>query len=169
MSSDTSGDIAGLASGAVREAKDLASAAGEAVKDEAKSFRSYATDKMSEVAEEKKQAAAETIGEFANAIRRAADDLSGRDRSAASQLVGKAADGLERFSRAMAEKRPEELLESARSFGRRNPGTLLFTSVLVGMAVGRVLRSSAPASKGDGRSAGGTSAADPSPALSAEL
>jgi hypothetical protein len=56
--------------------------------------------------------------------------------------VGQAADGLERLSLSLADKRPEELLDGVRDFGRKHPLAFIAGGVLVGVALGRFVRSS---------------------------
>ena len=66
-----------------------------------------------------------------HAIRRAGDELAASDQSPASRLVRQAADGLENFSRSLSDKQPEDLLNSVRDFGRRNPMAFIGGAVLV--------------------------------------
>lgn len=106
----------------------------EAVKQEASSF----ADKARHQADEKKEQGAATIGDFAEAIRRAGDELRDRDQSMGAQLAQQAADGLAGLSRSLSNKSPEEMLRSAREFGRDNPGAFFAASVLAGVALGRV-------------------------------
>jgi hypothetical protein len=62
----------------------------------------------------------------------------------AARLVSRAAEGLEDVSRTLADKRPSEMVDGLRDFGRRNPTAFLAGSVLLGVALGRFLRSSKP-------------------------
>jgi hypothetical protein len=133
--------------GGTTSPKELAAKAAQTVKQEAQSFASSAQDKAKDRVEQTKDTAIRTLGDFANAVRKAGDELSQSDQSAAGRLVKKAADGLEGFSRSVADKRPEELLDSVREFGRRNPTAFIAGAVLVGLAVGRFIKSS-----GDGGS-----------------
>ena len=80
--------------------------------------------------------------DFASAIRKAGEDLSQHDQSLAAKMIKQAADGLEGVSRSLSDKRPEELLDAARAFGRDNPAAFGAAAVLAGLAVGRFLRSS---------------------------
>lgn len=123
-------------------AKEAASKAAQTVKQEAATFAAEAKDKAAEQIEQHKETATRTLGDFADAIRRAGEELSTKDQSMASRLVQQAADGLEGFSRSVSDKRPEELLDAVRDFGRRNPTAFVAGSVLVGLALGRFLRSS---------------------------
>ena len=130
---------AGEGQGSPRE---MAGAAAQTVKQEAANFASSAKEKAAGQIDQHKETATRTLGDFANAIRKAGDELSQSDQSMASRLVQQAADGLEGLSRSVSDKRPEELLDAVRDFGRRNPAAFVAGSVLVGLAVGRFLRSS---------------------------
>src|SRR4051812_1871070 len=123
-------------------AKDMALAAVDTVKQEAASFAEVSKDKLLDKVEEKKQVATATLGDFANAIRTAGEELSRSDQSMAARLVKQAADGLEELSRSVTDKGPGEMVEAVRSFGRNNPTAFIAGSVLVGLALGRFLRSS---------------------------
>lgn len=123
-------------------AKERLSQAGQALKGEAQSFAEDARGQASERAETAKTQVGSTIHTFADAIRKAGDDLGDHDQTFAARLVREAADGLEGFSRALSEKRPEEMLDTVRDFGRRNPAAFVAGSVLVGLAVGRFFRAS---------------------------
>jgi hypothetical protein len=81
------------------------------------------------------------LGDFASAIRKAGDDLAQNDQSVAGKMVKQAADGLESFSRSLSDKRPEELLNAVRDFGRENPAAFIAGSVLLGIAIGRLAKS----------------------------
>lgn len=128
--------------------KEMASNAAQTVKQEAATFAAEAKDKATEQIAQHKETATRTLGDFADAIRKAGEELSGKDQSMASRLVQQAADGLEGFSRSVSDKRPEELLDAVRDFGRRNPTAFVAGSVLVGLALGRFLRSSGEGSDG---------------------
>lgn len=122
--------------------KEMVASATQTVKQEAQSFAAEAQDKARDALEQKKATATRTLGEFANAVRKAGDELARGDQSMAGRLVLQAADGLEGLSRSVADKRPEEWLDGMRDFGRRNPTAFIAGSVLVGIALGRFLRSS---------------------------
>jgi hypothetical protein len=129
--------------------KEMAAAAAQAVKQEAQSFAASAQDKARDKVEQTRDTATRTLGDFANAVRKAGDELSQSDQSMASRLVQKAADGLEGLSRTVSDKRPEELLDAVRDFGRRNPTAFIAGSVLVGLAIGRFIKSSGESRRPD--------------------
>ncbi|HEY8572968.1 hypothetical protein [Phenylobacterium sp.] len=139
---DAAGGWNGAATSQGASPKEMASSAAQTVKQEAATFAADAKDKASQHIEQHKETATRTLGDFADAIRRAGEELSNKDQSVASRLVQQAADGLESFSRSVSDKRPEEMIEAVRDFGRRNPTAFIAGSVLVGVALGRFLRSS---------------------------
>jgi hypothetical protein len=114
------------------------------VRDEAHSFTSSARQQAASRVEQRKQKVTGTIHDFADAVRRAGDELNQRDQTMAARLVSRAAEGLEDVSRTLADKRPSEMVDGLRDFGRRNPTAFLAGSVLLGVALGRFLRSSKP-------------------------
>jgi hypothetical protein len=116
--------------------------AGTTLKHEARTFAHVAQDRVRAEAQRGTQAAGRTLGDFANAVRRAGDELGQADQSPASRLVLKAADGLETFSRSLADKDPGDLLNAVRDFGRRHPAAFIGGAVLAGLALGRFARSS---------------------------
>ena len=125
-----------------RSPKEMAQDAAQTVKQEAASFAEGAREKAVDAIDRRKETASRTLGDFANAIRRAGDELDQSDQSMATRMVRQAADGLEGFARSVADKRPEEMLEAVREFGRRNPTAFIAGSVLAGIAIGRFFRSS---------------------------
>ena len=122
--------------------KDMASAAVQTVKAETASFAAAAQDKMGEKVTQQTAAATQTLGDFASAIRRAGDDLAQHDQSVAGRVVKQAADGLEGLTRSLSDKKPEELLDAVRDFGRQNPAAFIAGSVLLGVTLGRLAKSS---------------------------
>jgi hypothetical protein len=121
--------------------KDLAASAISTVKEEAASFAGSAKEKVAEKVGEKQEVATQTLGAFATAIREAGDNLAQNDQSLAGKVVKQAADGLESFSRSISDKRPEDLLNAVRDFGRNNPAAFIAGSVLLGIALGRLAKS----------------------------
>lgn len=129
-------------SGRTTKAKQAARQAGEAIKTEAQSFAQTAQERLRGEAQKRTETATKTLGDFAGAIRRAGDELSQNDHSPAAKLVTQAADGLERLSLSLADKQPEDLLNDVRDFGRKHPMAFIAGGVLVGLALGRFVRSS---------------------------
>lgn len=123
--------------------KDAASHVMHTAQHEAGNAASSVQDKAKDSIEQGKQAASHTLVDFAGAIRKAGDELAQHDQSMAGRLVKQAADGLENLSHAVADKRPDELIDALRDLGRRSPGAVLAGSVLIGLALGRFAKSSA--------------------------
>jgi hypothetical protein len=124
--------------------KDMAVAAGQTVQQEVASFASAAEEKAHAQAQSATESATRTLGEFASAVKKAGDELSQHDQSLVGKMVKQAGDGLENLARSLADKSPEDLIEAARDFSRRNPAAFIAGGVLLGLAAGRFLRSSAP-------------------------
>ena len=91
---------------------------------------------------QQRETAAKAMTVFAAAIRKAGQELAQHDQSLAARMIKQAADGLEDISRSVMNKKPEELLDAGRQFGRDNPVAFGAAAVLAGLAVGRFLRSS---------------------------
>lgn len=112
------------------------------VREEAATFASSAKEKAIGQVEQKQAAVTGAIGDFADAVRKAGDELTDRNQTLAAQVVRHAADGLEGVSRSLEGKRPADLLYAVRDFGRRNPVAFIGGTLLIGLAVGRFMRSS---------------------------
>lgn len=132
----------GQGSGRKAQAKAAIGQASQALKQEAQTFATAAQERARTEAQRRTETATRTLGDFANAIRRAGDELAQADQSPAARLIGQAADGLENFSRNLAGKQPEELLDAVRDFGRRHPIAFIGGAVLAGVALGRFVRAS---------------------------
>lgn len=133
----------------VGAARDRIGELNRTVRDEAHTFTSSARQQAASRVEQRKQQVTGTIHDFADAVRRAGDELNQRDQTMAARLVSRAAEGLEDVSRTLADKRPSEMVDGLRDFGRRNPTAFIAGSVLLGVALGRFLRSSKPESDYD--------------------
>lgn len=116
----------------------------ERVRGEAANFAATARQKAAGAVEQRQHQVTGAIGDFANAIRRASDDLTEHNQGMAAQIVTRAADSLEGVSRTIDGKTPGEMLNAVRDFGRRHPVAFIGGAVLVGLAVGRFVRSSMP-------------------------
>ena len=128
----------------------------QTVRQEAKNFastaRTRAGERVSGEVEGRKQMVTSTLGDFAEAIRRAGDELGQRDQSMAAGLIRQAADGLESVSRNLADKSPEDMLHAVRDYGRRNPAVFIGGAIVVGLLLGRFVRSTSGEQFGETRS-----------------
>jgi hypothetical protein len=136
---DTKTEITDKANEIAGKAGDLASDAKEAVA------------KQAEVAQ---HTMGENLSALGGALRAAGDRLEEQDQTMASNFVRDAAGGLERLSTSIKKKPFQEIVHDVRSFGRNNPTALIAGSVLAGLALGRLLRSTAPDNRGSGYRAG---------------
>lgn len=87
----------------------------------------------------------ESMHTFAEAIRKAGDELQDKDEGPVAQLLSHAAGGLDQMSRAIGQKRLEDIVTDVRSFGREHPGAFVMGSVLLGVALGRFAQTAAAA------------------------
>jgi len=124
--------------------KEQVGAARKRVRGEAAQFAATARQKAAGAVEQRQHQVTGAIGDFANAIRRASDDLTEHNQGMAAQLVTRAADGLEGVSRSLDNKTPGEMLNAVRDFGRRHPVAFIGGAALLGLAIGRFVRSSVP-------------------------
>ena len=134
----TSSQAGGSVSGSV---KDMASSAMDTVARDAMAMASDTQGKAAKALEDQKRAVGGAIEDFASAIRKAGEELSESDQTMAARLVRQAADGLEHLSHSLADRRPQEILDAARDFGRRNPVAFAAGAALLGLALGRLARS----------------------------
>lgn len=82
---------------------------------------------------------------FGGALRAASEHLANSQQTTASKFVLDAAGGLESLSNSLKNKSFEDVLGDLRSIGRGNAAALVAASVLGGLALGRFLKSSSPA------------------------
>lgn len=125
-------------------ASDAAGRGAEGVRQATADAASRMKEEATARGEQFKDQASEGISHFADALRQASDDLSSKQPGFVADLLGKAAGGLEDFSRSVGDTSSGEMLDGVRNFGRRNPMAFIAGSVLAGFAVGRLAGSSAP-------------------------
>jgi hypothetical protein len=125
------------------------------LKEGARSLGEEAKQRASSYVEGGKETVTEHLDTFAQAIRRASDELSEKDQTMAAQLVRQAAGGLESMSRSISGASFQDMIESVRSFGRRNPTAFIGGAMLAGLALGRFARASSRHDQEDWRRGGG--------------
>jgi hypothetical protein len=104
-------------------------------------------------------------------LRNLGDELNrmrqnGGESGIATELAGQAQQRVSSLADWLAEREPNQLLDEARAFARRRPGTFLAGALVAGVVAGRLARGAVDAHTGDGQSAssgngGGGSAAQP--------
>jgi len=122
-------------------AKDVLKEAANATKTKIADVGSDAKIAASKEAEELKREASVGLHAFADAIRSAGAKLSESDQGMAARMVQEAASGLERLSTSLGKKQLQDVVDDVRDFGRKNPSAFIAGSVLVGLALGRFVRS----------------------------
>lgn len=110
-------------------------------------YATEATQVISDKAEEAQRDVGSSLAALGGALRAASDHLANNDERTASKFALDAAGGLERLSSSLKQKPFGQVLEDMQSFGRQNPGVLLAGSVLAGLALGRFIKASPPASR----------------------
>lgn len=122
-----------------------------------------ARDALEDKAEDAKQGLGGSLKALGEAMRAASDNLSENGQAGTSKVIGDAASGLERFADALQNRPLGEVLDEVRAFGRVNSGGLFATSMLAGLALGRLFRAgestgtpSSGTSSGSGEGSGWT-------------
>ena len=116
-------------------------------------YAGEAKDALFEQAEGTQRDIGSNMKAFGGALRAASEHLANADQRTAAKFVLDAAGGLERLSSSLKDKPFEEVLGEIRAFGKDNSGALIAGSVLAGLALGRLLKSSpTPESSGAGSS-----------------
>jgi hypothetical protein len=132
-----------------REAQSAKEALHDARDEVARKAGEYASEAKAaavEQAEVAQQDASASLAAFGGALRAAGDHLAGSDQRAAAQFMQQAASGIERFANSLRNKPFADVIGDVRTFGRENSGALIAGSLLAGLALGRFVKSSMPAS-----------------------
>lgn len=122
-------------------ARDALQDASDAVRRQARAAVDEAQRTAASYAEEGKKTAASHLNVFARAVRSASHELAKHDKGIAARVVTEAADGLERAASSVSGASVDELMGSARTFARRNPGAFMIGAVLAGVALGHLAKS----------------------------
>jgi vacuolar-type H+-ATPase subunit H len=124
----------------VDKAQDKAEQMGDEAKQQAKRVASQVGDQAKSSAETRKKEVAEDLGSVADAVRQTAREV---DASPTVMEYGqKVADQIEGVSSYLNEHGVEDILADVEDFGRRKPAVFLGGAFMLGLLVGRFLRSS---------------------------
>jgi ElaB/YqjD/DUF883 family membrane-anchored ribosome-binding protein len=134
-----SGDARRTADGIRTEAR----AAADELKEQARDLASGATARARAVADRQKDAVAEQVQGFASALRCAAEDLNRREQRFGAGAFEQVAGGLEQVAEALHRRDLTEFVDSVEDFARRQPVAFIGASVAAGLALGRLVKSSA--------------------------
>jgi hypothetical protein len=133
---------AGEARSALHDARDAAYEKANSLADEAKTI---AADK----AQTAQQSIAGSLQSFGEALRAAGEQLQDKDQAPAAKLINSAAGGIDSLASSLKDKPLQDVIGDVRKFGQSNPTVLIAGSVLAGLALGRLFKSSAPRSSGN--------------------
>ena len=145
-----------------RSAQQTLNSAKEEVRRKAGEYASEAKSAAYQQAEGAQHDVGDKLAALGGALRAAGDRLAGENQNAMSKLAGEAAGTLDQFSQTLKTKGFGEVVEDVRRAARQHPGMVFAGAMLAGIALGRLVKSSAPhsdGSDGDYRSDTGASRA----------
>lgn len=123
---------------------------GKAVAEDAqKTAGAVASDMRAEVesaAEQHKGALVSVISDVADAVQSVASQLRQRQQPEVAEYADSVGSGLSSISRSLDQKRPADLVGDVTRFAHSNPAAFLGGALVVGMALGRFAKASAPSS-----------------------
>jgi hypothetical protein len=120
-----------------------ARAAVDDLEERARGLAGNARARVRAAANRPKDAAAAHLHGFASALRTAADDLSRRDQGFGAGCFEQVAEGLEQVSGALQDRDMAELVDDVEDFARRRRVAFLGGTVLAGLVLARLMKSSA--------------------------
>jgi hypothetical protein len=126
----------------VQQAKEVAKQAVDQVQQKAQEVASQAQDQAKSAVAARKDQAAEQLGSVAQAIRTTSGELRNQEQATVAQYVDKVADQVDRISGYLGERDVDQLLEDAENMARRQPELFLGGAFLVGLLLGRFIKSS---------------------------
>jgi hypothetical protein len=140
---DLGRDLKGQASELTQKATDTVKTQAGNLTDQAKEVASDAGEKLRETVSAQKAAGADYVGNVANIIRRTAYEFD-TEMPQAGHYIRKAAAQIENVSEAMRNKNMSEIVGNVQDFARKQPTAFFGAAVLLGFAAVRFLKS-APA------------------------
>jgi ElaB/YqjD/DUF883 family membrane-anchored ribosome-binding protein len=120
-------------------AQQTAQQAAEGLRQTASSLASDTRERMKGLLGERLAAGAELVGQVASSARRTADDLE-RNSPQFSGVLRDASARMEEFSRTLHAQSVDELVETARSYARRQPAMLFGAAAVAGFALFRLFK-----------------------------
>jgi ElaB/YqjD/DUF883 family membrane-anchored ribosome-binding protein len=112
---------------------------GDGARDIVREFVDAARSAAESLLEEQRQRAAERVSSIAEALRSAASSLDHSQNRAIARYADQAADQIEHVSRAMRERRWNEIVAETEDFARRQPTLFVLAAVATGFLAGRLL------------------------------
>lgn len=126
----------------VQQAKDAAKQAAEQVQQKAQEVAGQAQEQAKSAVATRKEQAVSQLGSVAQAFRTTSNELRGQDNAMIAQYAEKAADQVERISGYLQERDVDQLMNEAENFARRQPELFLGGAFILGLLVGRFIKSS---------------------------
>jgi ElaB/YqjD/DUF883 family membrane-anchored ribosome-binding protein len=149
QSSGSASDAAGAASGFAHQAGEYANKAAFALASEAQ-------EKAKGLLEQQMEAGAEYVKLVSDSAHSAADELENK-APALARMMHDAADRATDLADQLRQRSANEMFDMAADYARRNPRMFFGGAIAAGFVLSRFLKSSAQASRGDGRRIGAAS------------
>jgi hypothetical protein len=105
---------------------------------------------------EQKNKATDGLGGVAQAVRESTQQLRAQQYDTIADMVERAADEIDRFSKNLRERDMDQILSDAQQLARRNPSVFIGTSFAAGLVAARFIKASRPGSSPSRELAGGT-------------
>lgn len=138
----------------VQQAKEVAKQAVGQVQQKAQEVAGQAQAQAKSAITGRKDQLVEGLWDVTRVFRTTGEQLRDQDRGAAAQYVDKVADQIDRFSNYLEERDLDQLITEAGNMARRQPELFLGGAFLVGLMVGRFLKSSSQQRAWAGRETG---------------
>lgn len=127
----------------VGEVKHEAEQAAGEMKQEMQHLTQEAKERGKALFEGQRRAAADEIGGMVNALRRTQQELDQEQKPSTSELVGRAANALDRVAGTLRNQDFRALFGQVEGYARQHPGMFFGGSVVAGLLLARFLKSSA--------------------------
>jgi hypothetical protein len=126
----------------VQQAKEVAKQAVEQVQNKAQEVADQAQEQAKSAVAARKDQAVDQLGSVAQAFRTTSSELRNQDNGMIAQYADKVAVQVDRISGYLGDRDVDQLLGDAENFARRSPELFLGGAFLVGLLVGRFIKSS---------------------------
>lgn len=126
----------------VQQVKEKAGETVEQVQQKAKELAGQAQTQAKSMATTRKDQAVEGLSQVAEAIRATGNELRYQDHSAVAQYSEQVAEQVDRVAQYLGNRDINQLLAEAEDFARRQPQLFLGGAFMVGLLVGRFIKSS---------------------------
>jgi len=130
---------------AAGQAQRKVSETAEAAKEQAKRTAAQVSDQAKTTVDSRLGDVAQELGSVAEAVRSTTSELEGQDQQMIAQYGNRIADQIEQVSSYLNNHGVEDMLADAENLARRQPALFLGGAFMLGLLVGRFLRSSGQA------------------------